>query len=340
MKIIKKEVNKLNQDELSAIHKIEYNSNSTIFQELDFNIIVSRIFKSKLILLLAFQNKILIGFCCFHEKRIGILLNIYQSGLSQYSNPYGGWVYGLNSTNLTELLHKTFFINPLYSFHYLSAPFVEDKVFHEYQSSIFYTNTIDLSLSENEIFHTIISKNTRHNINRALKKGVSIESLNVTHINIIYNLIKELNTSQSKITFPIEYYSGIIEFYQSKNQCLILASKYKDKYLSCVLFLRNKYFTHAWIAGRIHELPKNIYQNEAIHWEAIKWAKHMNCQYFDFCYLYSQRQFEQQDIKQINIAQFKLGFSKQIISYYSLDRVGIIFKIISRLKKWFELFHL
>ena len=115
--------------------------------------------------------------------------------------------------------------------------------------------------------------------------------------------------------------------YYERNKIKVFAAKHKDEYISAVLNIGNKNMIHAWIAGRINNIPKNLYQNELLWWESIKWAKEIGSRYYDLCVVEKERL--------PNIAKFKLGFSKTLIPFYHITKRPKSFKILNRIQKWF-----
>ncbi|MHA1395733.1 MAG: peptidoglycan bridge formation glycyltransferase FemA/FemB family protein [Promethearchaeota archaeon] len=330
MKNIRKRPSDLSQSEIEEI-EIFINSNlSTVFHELDFNKIVEKIFNTEFSYNLIYDEKgKIIALCPLHSIKDNLLIRTY-SNLSIYEVPYGGWIYNKKEISLLDLLNHIK-VAPNESLMYWSIPQITSNDYLEIKNKKeFQTLIIDLSWSLDEIFYKRISKNTRHNINRAPRKGVVIEKLNPNNFIIFITLFNSLKYLVGLKIHPNDYYIKIFEHYYPKKKTCAFASKIGDKYLSGILIIGNKRIMHAWIAGRAENIPKNVYQNELLWWETIKWAKESGAKYYDLCVIEPERL--------PNIARFKLGFSKEIIPFYTISKRPFGYRLLSRIQKQLKIF--
>lgn len=327
MKIIEKDINNLSEDELKNIDNYIEKNGGLVFHETAFNEIAAKYFDFNLKYLLAFNDSNeLIGVCPVHFRQNGLIKKSI-SGLHMFGIPYGGWIYKNTVTDMNELLDRHF-IKKNESFELRTNIVLQEENTNTLynKSKRLYTAIINLNNnSEEDILSNQISKNTRHNIKRAGKKGVTIELIDYSNLNIFIELLLNLNKEKKMRFTDTKFYEDLFFFYSPLDKMKILVAKNNKKYISALCIIGNKNVMHAWIAGRISNLPKNIYQNELLWWESIKWAKNIGASYYDLCVI------EKENLP--NIAQFKMGFSKELVPFYYISKKGISYKIINRLQK-------
>ena len=327
MRMIRRKMSELSGEEIKEIERFLDNNFSTVFHEPGFNRIVAEVFKTKFSYYLVYNyDRKLIAICPLHSIKNGILTETY-SNPAIYGIPYGGWVYEKNEVslkiliNLMQLTYKE-------SITYWSCPQIKSDNYTQVKvKGRFETAIIDLALSVDDIKHKFVSKNCRHNINRAPRKGIIVEQLDQDNFSIFIRLCNSLKESVGLKYYPNAYYLKLFNHYSRKNSISAFVSKLNGKYLSAILVIGNRKIMHAWIAGRSEEIPKNVYQNELLWWEAIKWAKETGSRYYDLCVV------EQERLP--SIARFKLGFSKRIVPFYCVSKRKIGYRIISRIQKCF-----
>lgn len=327
MKITQKELSELSSTEVEEIMSFLDSTFSTVFHEPHFNKVVSEIFGTEFSYRLVYNsNGELIALCPLHSVRNG-LLNMMYSNPAFCEVPYGGWVYKRNEISLDVLIGsmKLLFCE---AFTYWSIPqidkndyaFIENK--KEYQTAI-----IDLTSSIDDILYEYVSKNTRHNIRRAPRKGIVIEELKQYDLNIFIDLCNHLKKSVGLRIHASDFYIKLFQEYYPKQKMSVFAARLRNDYLSSLVTIGNKHVMHAWVAGRAQEIPKNVYQNELLWWNTVKWAKEKGSKYYDLCVVEPKRL--------PNIARFKLGFSKKIKPFYHISKKTIAHRILSKIRKCF-----
>ena len=338
MRVLRKSFAEIEARERKEIDKFIEDNCGLVFHEIEFNRIVSESFNTELFYLIALDNKSqIVGICPMHTIKEGFLKVTY-SNPAIFEVPYGGWVFDERRVSIRQLLKKTR-LSFLESLVYWSNTEIQHSIyknlqfekktiwFRQYSKRECRTAIIDLKQTEDEIIYNSISRNTRHNIKRAAKKGVTIEELGPDNFNIFVRIVDTFKKKLGLKKVESGFYSNIFRYYYERNKIKLFAAKHENEYISAVLNIGNKNITHAWIAGRINNIKKNLYQNELLWWESIKWAKKNGSRYFDLCVIEKERL--------PHIAIFKLGFSKNLVPFYYITKKTLTFKILKRIKKWF-----
>ena len=324
MKVIRKSINEISESEKIQIDSFIEQNDGLIFHETKFNEIASEAFNTNLSYFLAFQEEKIVGICPVHSIRGKNIYHSY-SNPAQFEIPYGGWVYGETSINSKLLYRKT---NPkLYESLTIFSSFFHSVGLRGFSNNTLKTALIDLEFDESYIFNTIISSNTRHNIRRSSKKGVSI--IEITDITIfikLYNTLKGVINKETNDENEF-FLEQLFSEYGKKNKVFIIGAVFKEEIISAVLCVGNCNVYHAYIAGRIAVLPRNIYQNERIWWDCILRAKHLGANSFDLCVIEPERL--------PNIAQFKMGFTKELIPFYCMSKKSFLFRVINKIQNVF-----
>jgi len=290
---------------------------STIFHEPTFNKIIEEVFHTKCFYLLVYKQHRLVALCPLHAIKKGIFTVLY-SNPAVLEAPYGGWVYRKEEVTINDLI-SLIKLNFNEALIYWSLPQVEQEDYRKVLNKIeFKTSMIDLNKSLEEIFNHVFSGNKRSKIRRAIRKGVIVEKGGIEYLDTFYDILHITKRKRGINEHPKEYYKRIIKYYEPLNKCKIFLSKINNRYLSGIIVLRNEFFAHYWVGG-MYEINANLYQNDYIHWEAIKWAKQCGSKYYDLCVV------EQERLP--TIAQFKLGFSKNVVPFYYIGRKSAGYKI-------------
>ncbi len=324
MRIVRKRLCDLSSNDIEEIGSFLNSHLSTVFHEPDFNKIVEEAFNTEFSYYLAYNDKgELIALCPQHSIKNGILTRTY-SNPAIYEVPYGGWIYDITKVSFPKLINqKRISFNE--SLTYWSIPQIVNDDYKELQQKrIFQTAIIDLNLSEDAIFDNCLSANKRSRIRRAMRKGVCVKMGGIEYFEEFYKTFIAMKGKTGLTKYPKEYYQKIIEHYSHTNKCKIFLSEINHTLLSGIVTIGNKYLIHYWLGGML-DINKNLYQNDYIHWEAIKWAKESGSRYYDLCVVEPERL--------PNIARFKLGFSKRIVPFYCITKRKIGYRAISRIKR-------
>ncbi len=264
----------------------------TIFHTWEWLKIVEKHTKTKLYPIIGFKGTNPIGiFPVFYQKKGFLKLVLsppYKTALV-YLGPliidYENMKQGRKESTLFELLTATdkFFVSNLKG-NYIritSAPGLLDSrpfIWEGYKVESLYTLDVDLNKNLDTIWESF-DKVVRKNINNSLEKGVSIEEGSLQDLDRIYTLLTrrlenrgiQINTTESAFHPDKSYLHNIYKSFFPQNLRIFIA-KYKGDTIGGLLVLCNYNKSLAWFGTPKIDI-KNIYPNDLIHWEAIKWAK-------------------------------------------------------------------
>jgi len=321
MRIIRKPILVLSEKEKNEIDYFIEENNGLIFHETKFNEIVSKSFGSKLSYLLAYKGQKLIGICPIHSLKKGLLINSYSNNGS-FEIPYGGWVFNANITNF-HYLWDSLKLKINESLTYWSS-FLCDHSLNDLRiSQKFLTGIIYLGQSEDYLFNNIVSSKRRNMIRKGIRSGVIVKKFGIDGLELFYsmkaNVFKKLGIRESRFN----YYQKILASYYNKNKAIIMIAYHEDKPLSGIFLIGNKNVIHYWQGASIMDV-QNLGQGELLQWEAIMWAKNQGVKYYDLCVIEPERL--------PNIAQFKMGFTKELIPFYCINKKSFFFRVINRIQ--------
>lgn len=169
------------------------------------------------------------------------------------------------------------------------------------------TVMVDLSMKEDEIFHSFAQSKQRA-VRRAQKAGVTI-----IESNDIQQMIRIKNQSAGFLGFVTTY--GIDKLWKQmheKNATIVLA-KYHEKIVGGVLLLFYKDVAYYWLTGTIKE-GKKQFAPTLLAWEAIKLSKKRGTKWFDFVGVWDER-MPGQNISWQGFTKFKEGFGGKAVYY-------------------------
>jgi len=326
MKIIKRSISDLTNEETREIKSFLEKHCSTIFHEPEFNEIVKEAFQTKFRFKLVYNTAgELIALCPLHTEKVGLLQKTYSNPKS-YELPYGGWIYNRNKISLPALLKKG---KPSFNeaFTCVSLPILQDdeylKIEHKAQ---YQTAVIDLEQSIEEIWQVSINPKKRNKIRKARKHNIMVEKLDQSGIDAFMHLKEETYEATVLSIKPKNYYENILKTYYPQNKAVILLAKKGPELLSGIFLLRNRYFCHYWLSARKKE-SDNLGQGEMLQWEAIKWAAQAGSRFYDLCVV--------EPDKLPHVAEFKLGFSKNTVPFYLLSQRRWSYRIMTRIQNAF-----
>lgn len=326
MKIQRMPFERIEADLKAELDLFNIDHGGTVFHETKFNGIASQSFGTELSYLIARAKDEIVGICPCHAIRRGYLTNSY-SNMTFREIPYGGWVCDGNP-DIGASLYKKLPLRANESLTCVTSPFHAMRPFRRARIR-YQTALIALDQAEEMIMRASVSSNTRHNINRAAKKGVRI--VGVEKVETFLELYKILKSSVGVAydEASLNFLRGIHNAYKDSEQAYIVGAEYEGELISAMLCLGNVNLQHAWVAGRIADLPGNIYQNELMWWKSILEAKNRGSRHFDLCVI------EQERLP--GIARFKMGFSKKMIDLYGITSKPLIYSLMSRAQRFIPL---
>lgn len=143
-----------------------------------------------------------------------------------------------------------------------------------------HTVSLDLSLSEDDIWMRQISSKNRNMIRKAEKEGVTIvESNDYNSFMQLYNgTMKDLH-AEDFYFFPQAYYNEYKESFKGKS--LLCFATYEGKPIAGSMFMFSDEYAHYHLSGRDRDYSRYA-ANNLILWYAIRKAKERGCKWFHF----------------------------------------------------------
>ena len=184
------------------------------------------------------------------------------------------------------------------------------------------TALVELAKTEQEIWQGQIHSKRRNMVRKAEKSSIRIEQFGFDNLDIWYSLLLDMNMktgihSQIKI-----FYEKILKRYHP-SKCVILLALLGDEVIAGNMLIGNRNVIHYW-QGASKFGVGNYGQGELLQWEGIRWAKSLRSQYYDMCVI------EQERLPYI--AQFKMGFSKELVPFYCIVKKSFTFRLLNKLQ--------
>ena len=316
--------------DFSEIEKLEIDNfikahNGLIFHETKFNEIAAGTFHTKLFYFLASEDGKLAGVCPVHFIPKG-KINILYSNNGSFEIPYGGWVYDEKVTNF-QTLWENLPLSVNETLTYWSS-FVNSDIpeIVKKEGKMLQTGIIDLMYSEEELFADSIHSKRRNMIRKAEKSGITIIKYGSEGLPIYFPLMQNIHKKAGFKEVHLKYYENILKSYYSSGNAVLMIAFYEKEPLAGVIITGNKNVMHYWHGASMSK-TLNFGQGELLQWEAIKWAKKQGSKFYDLCVIEPERL--------PHIAQFKMGFTKELTPFYCINKKRFIFKILNKIQNVF-----
>jgi lipid II:glycine glycyltransferase (peptidoglycan interpeptide bridge formation enzyme) len=163
-------------------------------------------------------------------------------------------------------------------------------------------------------------------IRKAEKSGITITKFGAEGLPIYFDLVHVMHKKAGLKEPPSNYYKRILDAYYTTGNALLMIAFHIDEPLAGVIIVGNKNVIHYWQGASMSEVP-NFGQGELLQWESIKWAKKQEAQYYDLCVIEPERL--------PHIAQFKMGFSKDLKYFYCITKRTLPFRAINKIQNVF-----
>lgn len=286
----------------------------------DWNLIISKYFKSSFFYIGKFDAENLIGIYPVHETKMKHdILKSWHSGLF-HQIPYGGWIFNKQSkVTKKDFPHKLFQLNSSYCL-------PEIKEFNADYNDISYiqkyTLVIDITRDLHDLWSFELDGKRRNMVRKAEKKGISCTTAKYEKdIVDFYLLYSESAMRLGLRTLPIDLFFDL--FNNTLNIKLIIVSAYDcGQQISNIAVMLDKNYAIYWL-GNMANNALNNGQGELLQWAAIKICKDSGCSYYDLCYI------EPELLP--HIYQFKKGFSQNKVSVPVIKRRTLFYRVLNKL---------
>ena len=144
---------------------------------------------------------------------------------------------------------------------------------------------IDLSLTEEELFHNLHQKSCRYSINKAQKSGVVIRETTdpKKFVEIYYDQLIEVFAKQGlKPTYDKDCVQALVDALYPQRMLLLEAITPEGEIAATGLFPGEKNLAVFW-GGASYQKFQKLCPNEPLIWEAIKMWKQRGTKTFDLC---------------------------------------------------------
>lgn len=192
-----------------------------------------------------------------------------------------------------------------------------------------HTVSLDLSLSEDEIWKNQISSKNRNMIRKAEKEGVTIvESDDYDTFKHLYDGTMTNLHAEGFYFFPQAYYNEYKETFKGKS--MLCLAMYDGKTIAGSMFMFSEDYAHYHLSGRDREYSRYA-ANNLILWYAIRKAKERGNKWFHFG---GGTTGEDDD----SLLKFKKDFSKTETEFWIGKRVHNLAVYDEVVRQWKERF--
>jgi hypothetical protein len=311
MKIV--QVDFSSDDYIEQINRfLEGNPKASIFHTPQWNIIVEDVYQTQFCYFVAMLGDEIAGVMPCHLVRNGRFKTIIYSPPRIFEVSYGGPIA------IGDIVQQTLICSKLIKFagnrelgnvvSLFNSP--ENTDWTEYgnwQKQVFKTAYVDLSLNIDEIWRNSIDGKRRNMIRKAEKNRVEVEVCRTEKFAEYFDLIQQMS-QRTGISFGLEeYYRRILESFGMYDMARLYLARYEGVYLSGGIFLKYGKMCYYWHGATGSNVP-NLGQGEFIQWQVIQWAKQSGCRWYDLVGIEKERL--------PNIAEFKLGFTNNIVNFH------------------------
>ena len=140
------------------------------------------------------------------------------------------------------------------------------------------TILVSLQEPEEDILARMKSK-TRYNIRLAEKKDIIVRQLE--EVEAFYSLLENTSDRAEFGIHSLAYYRKAFELFSQTGECKLFLAEYQGTPLASIMvFIRGG---RSWyFYGASSNLHRELMPTYLVQWEAIRWAKNIGCQSYDF----------------------------------------------------------
>jgi peptidoglycan pentaglycine glycine transferase (the first glycine) len=197
----------------------------------------------------------------------------------------------------------------------IGAKFIEELEDREWRLSadqIQFRNTVELDLgrSEEDLLAAMKGK-TRYNIRLAARKGVVVRKGDSADFTLIAEMYLETAERDGFAVRPLDYYLDAWNMLSNTGMAQPLIAEYNGDPLGAVIpvhFGNRALYMYGASTGR----ERQRMPNHLLQWEAIRWAKALGCQVYDFWG--APDEFVETD-PLWGVWRFKAGFNGQVVRH-------------------------
>jgi len=296
---------------------------ATIFHTSAWNRIVRDVFATQFMYAIALGSNGLAAVMPCHWVSVRRGMPVCYSPPSAYETPYGGPV-GVDNAVCAELVRVASRRVLGGAVDVCAAPPGSSWVKIGPWRRIVPAETVyvDLTMPLDSIWTTSLDGKRRNMIRKAQRAGVEIRAGGPELLDTYYTLVQQTVIRAGIALHPIESYRRVVEVFGAAGLALLLVAYVNGRAVSGGIFLRFRNSAYYWHGATATGAP-NEGQGELLQWQAIKWAHEAGCSVYDLVVIERNRL--------PHIARFKLGFSQNIVPFYSVVHTRSLDRVVRRL---------
>lgn len=199
------------------------------------------------------------------------------------------WIYGpiIFDTNLTKDIFLSFSNyllskkSRVYGTTYPLCPFEKNVMSTNFKIQEWATNIIDLQKPLDELYSNIHKHSGRKNIERAEKKGVTVEEINEKNLPDYHKIRHQFKERLGEETFDYEITLKWWKLVKPIGYSGILARK-DQKPIGGILFSHfNDVIVEAGVARSEEDAKEKLYAQDLIKWKIIEWGHNKKMKFYD-----------------------------------------------------------
>ena len=186
------------------------------------------------------------------------------------------------------------------------------------------TFLVDLTKSKEEVYSNISKHSGRKNIERSIKRGITVEEINDKSLLEYHNLINTMKKNEGRETSKFENLLERWKIYKPVGYSGFLARK-DDEVIGGLLFSHvNGQILEAGVARSEIDRKNHYYSQDLIKWKIIEWGIENNLKYYNLTGFNPNPSTE----KEKGILRYKEKWGGQPYYFYRIhEKPGILSKI-------------
>jgi hypothetical protein len=187
------------------------------------------------------------------------------------------------------------------------------------------TFLIDLTKSKEEVYNKISKHSGRKNIERSIKRGITVEEITDKSLLEYHNLINKMKKNEGRETSKFENLLQRWKIYKPVGYSGFLARK-DDEVIGGLLFSYvNGQILEAGVARSEIDRKNHYYSQDLIKWKIIEWGIENNLKYYNLTGFNPNPSTE----KEKGILRYKEKWGGQPYYFYRIhEKPGILSKIL------------
>lgn len=282
----------------------------------EWNLLVSRHFKTRFFYLVAEVNGVLQGICPVHEVRKGWIVT-WHSGQFHFI-PYGGWIADPGSLNPSARVKIS--LNGRFECFAIPLEGLSEKALQG-QGGSFSTLVTDLRREEDEIWSSSIDSKRRNMIRKATRAGITVDSGHSV-FGDFFRIYRTAAVNNGLKYLPEEFLQEMLSL-DGNVRFVPYVAYSKGKANSVLGLVHDKDYAIYWL-GATDRNSESMGQGEMLQWEAMRYSRSRGCRYYDLCYIDRQRL--------PGIYDFKKGFSDSEVIVPYTNRKGFLYRVINKIQ--------